>query len=65
MSSTERLVLVGTRVSPSERAVIGAAASLEGETIDAFLRRLVVPAASARLEQAARQIVAADPDRAA
>lgn len=50
-------VMIATRVSEDERRIIGAAASLGGENVTEFLRRLVVPAAARQLEQAARDMV--------
>ena len=47
-------VLIATRVSPEEQRLIRAAASLDGEKVTDFLRRLAVPAAMQRLEVAAR-----------
>ena len=48
-------VLIATRVSPEEQRLIRAAASLDGEKVTDFLRRLAVPEAVRRLEVAARE----------
>lgn len=53
----DRDVMIATRVSRSERATIGAAASLGGQNISGFLRDLAVPAAARELEKAARKMV--------
>ena len=57
----KRAVLIGTRVSKGERAMVGAAASFAGQSISDFMRELVVPAAASRLEEAARVIVGPTP----
>jgi hypothetical protein len=48
-------VMIATRVSAEEQRLIRAAASLDGEKVTDFLRRLAVPAAMQRLEMAARE----------
>ena len=53
--------MIATRVSPEEQRLIRAAASLDGEKVSDFLRRLAVPAAMTRLETAARDGFATNP----
>lgn len=47
-------VLIGSYVAPAEQRLIRAAASLCGETVSAFLKRIAVPAAMHRLQHAAK-----------
>ena len=55
MAERERPVVVSTRVTPRDRALIGALAEAEGATICVVLYRLIMPALRARLAELARE----------
>lgn len=60
MPNRRHPVVVAARLTERERALIGAAAELEGVTIHDLLRRIVLPAAALRVAASAQEIAAAD-----
>jgi NifB/MoaA-like Fe-S oxidoreductase len=59
-------VLVATRVTEKERAMIGAAAEAEGLTIGGLVRKLLLPGVARLVAQAASELQSADgPERSA
>jgi uncharacterized protein (DUF1778 family) len=55
MVQRERPVVVSTRVTARERALIAALAEAEGKTVSDMLNRLIMPAVCSRLAEVARE----------
>ena len=49
MYNRKRPVCIGARVTPTEKAIVAAAAVAEGVSVAEFLHRAVVPIAKARM----------------
>ncbi len=65
MAKRKHPILIATRVTPRERALIDAAAGLDGVTVKDLLRRIVLPAAAERVARAAGEFLPPDVSRAA
>jgi hypothetical protein len=53
MKNGGELVVTSTKLAPAERALVDAAARLEGCTVSAVVRRLLIPAARERVAELA------------
>jgi len=53
MANRKHPVLVATRVTVGERAIIEAAAEMEGQSVSTLLRRIVLPAVGERVAREA------------
>lgn len=57
--------VVAARVSETERALLRAAASVEGVPVATLLRRIVLPAVAERVTRTAQEVVNAERDAVA
>jgi uncharacterized protein (DUF1778 family) len=64
MENRVRPHLVATRVTRPERALIEAAAALEGMTVTDLLRGIVLPAVASRVTRAAGEVGESRPEAA-
>jgi uncharacterized protein (DUF1778 family) len=56
MASRRSSVVIGTRVTEREGALIKAAATAEGVNVSQFVRDVIVPAVGERLARGAREL---------